>query len=774
MKGCIPMLLLMGAVAADPRLASATDAGPTDPPQSDIYVTPKEGTLAEVVVTARKRTELERDVPISIESITGAQLAQAQVTQIGDIVTRIPTVTASYATTQPFLEIRGFGTGNNQSFDQAVGKFFDNVSFGRDQDLRLPLFDIERLEVLKGPQVLLYGNSSTAGALNITTKKPGAAFEADGSVDYEFHAQEVLAQGGVTIPVSDKISFRVAGMYEDLTNGWVYNTLTQEHNPETQNYAGRVILKFLPTSDLEVLLKAEYDHVRTKGFGGEAAAQPVVGPPLFTEVNVNAITEYNNNVAPFFVTPYNSLNNQTYQADINLNVLGGTITSTTAHRILDFTNSTPGVFPLPVLNGWLDTTYTQTSEELRYSGNLGAFELTVGGFYQHEQLDEITTIQTNLPAFGAPVPPFAFDFLLNEETKSYSGFADVIYHFTHQFSLDLGARYSDITRDASQSAFPGNIVPSQTFNMGSAGVDRNPALDPLLIAFFGVPPHDYTGLHLNENFFQPQVVVQYRFSDKVQSYAKYVKGDKAGGFDANYLGTPGTLSPDNVLFKPESAEGYEIGLKGLTLNNTLDFSLAAFHTTFKDLQTNAFVGTATVSVVTNVGKARTQGLEFELHYAPVARLQISTTLAYTDAKYLDFPGAACTRAQTAAQPNGCVQDLSGTPTPFSSKFAGTLGVDYEIPLGNYLITPGGLLIGRSAYNPSVNREPLLEQQGYVQLDAHIDMRPAVGFWSVSVWGRNLTNYQYKEYGDTVPLSTQGLQTGLSRGRQVGLQGAVRF
>jgi len=772
MRRCITILLLSGVVTAYSQVVTADTADAGD--ETAAATPPAEGNLNEVIVTARKRTELQRDVPISIESVSGEQLVVSNVSQIGDLVSRIPTITMSYATTQPFLEIRGFGTGNNQSFDQGVGKFFDNVSFGRDQDLRLPLFDLERLEVLKGPQVLLYGNSSTAGALNITTKKPGSVFEADGSVGYEFNAQEVLAEGGVTVPVNDKISFRVAGMYQDLNEGWVYNTLQFQQVPQTQNYAGRLILKFLPTSDLEILLKTEFDHVRTQGFGGEAAAQPLTGPPVFTEVNVNAVTEYNNAVAPFFINPYNALNNQTYQLDINFNALGGTITSTTARRILDFTNSTPGVFPLPVLNGWLDSTYTQTSEELRYSGRLGAFDLTLGAFYQHEQLDDVTAIQTNLPAFGAPVPPFAFDFVLDEATRSYSGFADVIYHFTRAFSLDLGARYSNITRDASQSAFPGNIVPNQTFNMGMAGVDRNPALDPLLMAFFGVPPHDYTGLHLSENFFQPQVVAQYRFSDTLQTYAKYVKGDKAGGFDSNYLGTPGTLSPSNVAFKPESAEGFELGIKGLTLNNTLDWALDAFYTQFKDLQTNAFVGTATVSVVTNVGKARTQGLEFEMHYVPFERLQISTTAAYIDAKYTDFPGAACTRAQTAAQPLGCQQDLSGTPPPFSSKFAGTLGAEYEIPLGTYFIAPGVLLIGRSAYNPSVNREPLLEQQGYVQLDAHIDLRPAMGFWSLSLFGRNLTNYQYREYGDTVPLTNEGLQAGLSRGQQVGLRAAVRF
>ncbi len=763
--------IVWATIPALGQVANGTTSA--SPPALAEAVSPEAG-IADIIVTARKKTEFQRDVPVSIESLSGAQLGTSKITQIIDLVSRVPTLTVSYGSTSPFAEIRGFGTGNSESFDQAVGKFVDNVSYGRGQDLRLPLFDIERVEVLKGPQVLLYGNSSTAGALNITTRKPGDRLEADGSVAYEFNADEVLAQGGITVPVTEGASLRLSGLYQDVAKGRTYNVLTGNHDPRINNYAGRAILRLDPAPDLEITLKAEYDHLRNKGNGSEAFAQATAGPAIFPEIDANNVSEYDNDKAPFFQKNYDELHSQVYQTDVNLKAFGGTITSTTAYRKQGYSGSVPGVFPVPVFNAYIGYDYKQFSQELRYSGRHGNLDVTFGGFYQHENYLNASALDTNLAALGAPVPPFAFNFLLHEKTESYSGFGDLTYHFTDRLSLEIGGRYSRITRRADQSAFPGDIVPGKSYGLLQDAQARNLSLYPLYQGFFGVAPHDYVGLRLKEHHFQPQIVGQYKILDKAQVYAKYVKGDKAGAFDANYQGLPGNVTPANVDFAPEKAESYEVGFKGLILDNKLDFAVAAFRTSFTNLQTNAFIGAATVAVVTNVGKARSQGIEAELHYAPVAGLRIDLTGAYTDAKYLDFPGGACTRAQGAA-PGGCAQqDLSGTRTPYSSKFAGTIGVDYSQPVGDYVLDGGVLVIARSKYNPSTNNEPLLQQRGYAQIDAHIDLKPADGHWTASLFARNLTGYRYREYGGVVPLTTGALFTDQSRGRQIGVRGGFNF
>ena len=724
--------------------------------------------LEDIIVTARKSAERARDIPVSITAVSGESLAAAKITQIGDLTARVPTLAISYGATQPLVLVRGFGTGNSQSFDQAVGKFIDNISYGRDQDARLPLFDIERLEVLKGPQVLLYGNSSTAGALNITTRKPGSTFSADGSVAYEFNQNETVAQGGMDLPLADTVALRVSGIYQRLAKGPNFNVATGKHVSTDRNYAGRAILRFTPSTDLEVLLKAEYDHIRNKGLVGEPIAQPLFGYQ-FPEVNFDGRLNANNNVAPMFQKDYQSLNNETYQMDINYDVLGGTLTSTTGYRRLEMALASSGGQDVPLFSGYIAYVNKQLSEELRYAGKFGALDVTVGGFYQHEKRDNITVADFNAAAIGIPVPAFSLNLVSPQKAESWSAFGDFTYHITDRLSIELGARYSDITRDADQSANPGLVVPNRRFGQGLGWVSPAPFLDPLYAGFFGVPPHSFTGLHLHETHFQPQAIVQYKLSDRAQVYAKYVKGDKAGGFDVAYQGVPGNVTPDGARFEPEKAEGFEIGFKGVTDDNRFDFAVAAFRTTFTNLQTNAYVGTATVAVVANVGKARTQGVEAEFHYSPVQGLKISASGAYTDAKYLDFPGGSCTRVQEAATPVGCQQDLSGSRTPFSSRWAGSIGIDYEQPVGRYVVSGGVLAAGRSSYNPSSNLEPLEQQDAYVQFDAHIDLKPDGGPWSLSLFGRNLTDVRYNEYGSVSPGTTQGLLGYLSRGRQIGIR-----
>lgn len=745
--------------------------------------------IADIIVTARKSSENLRDVPVAITALSSGDLAQAKIAQIGDLTSRLPQLVVSYSATQPFVLIRGFGTGNGQSFDQAVGKFIDNISYGRDQDARLPLFDIERVEVLKGPQVLLYGNSSTAGALNITTKKPGDKFTADGNISYEFEHQEVLAQGGVTLPISPAASLRVAGMYQKLSKGPNYNVAIDKHVPTDENYAGRAILRMSPSEDLEIMLKAEYDHIRNKGLVGEPVAQPIFLPPVFgyqfPEVNYDGRINSDNSGAPLFGNNFQALNNKTFQADINYQVAGGTLTSTTGYRDLDVALGAAGGQDVPLFSGYISYYNKQFSQELRFGGKYGAFDILVGGFYQWEKRDNITVADFNAAAVGIPLPPFALNLLSLQKTRSYSAFGDITYHVTDAFSIELGARYSEISRRGDQSALPGNIVPNKGFGQGHDWVDLNPLLAPVFEGFFNVPPHSFSGLRMKESHFQPQVIAQYKLDDRNQVYAKYVKGDKAGGFDVAYqgipanpvAGTPVIVRPEDVRFLPEKAESFELGFKGVTADRRFNFALAAFYTTFTNLQTNAYVGAATVAVVANVGKARSKGFEWEFNYAPIEGLRLGFTGAYTDAKFKSFPGGACTRAQDLAailatgNPFAvCTQDMSGQRTPMSSKWVGTVSIDYEHPIGGGNVLGGGLLFaGRSSYDTSTNNEPLVAQDGYVTIDAHLDLKDGNGAWTLSLFGRNLTDKRYNEYGSVSPGTKDGLLAFPAKGRQIGIR-----
>lgn len=727
----------------------------------------------DIVVTAQKQSQRAREVPISVAALSGAQLAQTNIARMTDLVAVVPNLTLSLAALQPITFVRGFGTTGSFSFEQAVGKFVDNVSYGRDFDGRYPLYDLERVEVLKGPQVLLYGNSATSGALNITSHKPGNTFEADGSVGYEFAAREVLAQGGVTVPFSNGVSLRLAGIYQRLGKGWIHNTLTDEDEPTYRNYGGRAILRMTAVPGVEVMLKAEIDRTRQLGTTSQPIAQGALPNAQFSEaiLDDNRAVDYRG--APFFTRDQNAINFETYQSDITWSFGSGILTSTTAYRKVRSGSTETGAFQRPLLTLSSGQKYNQFSQELRYAGSAGKLDFLVGGYFERNNAHIFVPTNLNLGAIGSPLTPFARVTTYDQRVSSYSPFAQLTYHITPEFKLSAGARYSVVRKMTDQALFGANFIPGISFDTSREQVEAasNPAITPLIRNVLGGTVHVFTDIPTREEHFQPQVVGQYDFAPRNMVFVKYVKGAKAGGVDATYTGTAAGAAPLQAQFAPEEAESFEAGLKGLVLNGKLEYAVTAYNTTFTNLQTSAFVGT--VLFVTNVGKARTRGFELEVHARPVAGLSIDATATVQDAEYISFPSAPCTVAQTPLPPAAaapCSQDLSGAPTPFNSKFSGSLGVAYELPLrSGYNLSGGWNLVYRSRYNTSTNNDLFGDQKSTMTVDAHLDLKPAQGWWTLSVFGRNLTDEKYKEYSVAAPLVRGGFNTYLSRGRQIGVR-----
>ena len=737
--------------------------------------------LQDIVVTARKRSESLREVPISIAAISGSQLQAKNITQIIDLASATPNFQFSYGALQPFTFIRGFGSGANAGFEQSVGKFVNNVSFGRDQDGRIPIFDVERIEILRGPQVLAFGNSATVGALNITTKKPGNSFEADGSATYEFNSQEVQIQGGVTTPLSDSVSFRLAGLYQDLNKGDLYNPLRRKHEPTTRNWAIRPTLRISPSSDFDLTLYGEYDHLRDYGNNVTILAQslnPAV--PRYVTVDKN-IRRVDFSQPPVSSPEFGGMNSALYQADMNYRALGGTFTSTTAFRRMhsNIQFGIPGGADSQVYFNQLQQRVKQFSQELRFSGSYGKLDLTLGGYYQHDML-RINVLQAlQLAGYGRTgivATPITRATNYTQGTNNYSAFADFTYRITDQFSLSAGARYSHIRKQAAQSAFATPIIPNLGFGFDQRDLQsyHDPALDPVLRAITRAEVHffPYGAFRMKDSFFQPQVIAQYKW-DRNQVYAKFVRGDKVGGFD--YFFPFATITP-NTEFGPEKAVSFEVGAKGLVLDGQLDYSLAIFRTTYTGLQ--QAVLSNLVNVISNVGKARTQGVELNLTWLPTSGLRVGFGGSYLDARLLDFPSAPCGSVANFNTPagTGCVADLSDTPTQYASKWTGTFSVDYEHPIanGDYTLGGGVSLLARTKFNTGSYNDPPMVQKGLAQLDAHIDLKPTDGWWGLSLFGRNLTDYRYLNYGVLAAANPTGLVGSYARGRQIGLRLSVNM
>jgi len=737
---------------------------------------PDAGSVGDIIVTARKRAENLRDVPVAITAVTGATLQQKNITQVIDIAKTTPNFTYTYGAANSLAYIRGFGSGSNAGFEQSLGKFVDNVSYGRDQDARLPIFDVERVEVLKGPQVLTFGNSATVGAINIATRKPGDAFEADGSIGYEFYGREVQAQTGVTIPLIEGVSFRLAGLFQDLDRGRFDNPVKDATEPRTRNFAIRPTLRLQPAAGLDIVLRAEVDRAKDFGSSLVPTGQPLSNKlPAYPEVGDTDHRFVDYDVAPFYSSEFQQVDAELYQADVNYHLLGGTLTSTTAWRKTDADVQwgTDGVDHETTYFNPQWTHYQQFSQEVRFSGSYGRFDVTAGGYYQRDTLHLDVAQEFTLGGLGltgAAATPFARVFTYDQKDRVLSGFSDLTNHLTNSLSISGGVRYSDTRKTAGQSMFAANIIPDANFDTSRSTLlaARNPALDPVFAAVLGGVQHAFPmgAFHLSERHWQPQVIAQYKFAPRNMVYAKYVKGDKVGGFDYTY-----SAAQPNGGFRPESAWMVEAGAKGLILGDRLDYSLALFRETFTNLQQSVRQGFA--FIVSNVGKARAQGVELDLHYRVDDNLRVGLGGSYLDAKYIHFAGAACNSLQNAGLAPGCSgsQDLSGTRTPYSSKWTGSLDVDYRKPIGSgdRQIGFGTSVYARTKYNSGAYNDPRMIQRAYAQVDAHVDYGKVDGSWTLSVFGKDLNDKRLLEYSSLAVGSSTATFGSYSRGRQVGLR-----
>lgn len=734
--------------------------------------------LSDIVVTARKKSETLRDVPASVAVLSGATLVEKNIARLTDIVTVAPTFTVSLAANQPLTYVRGFGSAGNPSFEQSVGKFADNVSFGRDFQARIPIYDLERTEVLKGPQVLLYGNSATAGAISLVTRKPGNELSGDLSASYEFENNETLIQGGITTPIEDGVSLRVAGFFQDLSRGWILNVGNDRHEPTFRNWGLRGTLKLEPASELSVMLKAEVDRVRDRGSTSQPITQALAPIRQMPDVTFDRRRNVNYNVAPFFTEEYAALDTEIYQADLVYDFGGAKLSSTTAYSVNHQGSASSNGSNKTTVIPAFDQRYRQFSQELRLSGSSGAIEYLAGAYFQRDSYDIYSFQPINLAAYNIPAPPFSRLSTASQTSSSYSLFGELTYRISPELSLSAGSRYSIVRKTTDQAANPTDFFGGIRFGTPlSAGTSRlNPALNPVYSQTLGGIPHTFNDIKTREEHFQPQVILQYRPSSRTMAYLKFVKGNKAGGVDVFYHGSVARgANVDDARFRPEEAISFEAGIKGKTADNRLEYGIGMFNTEFRNLQTGIFIGTAIFT--TNAGKSRTRGIEADFNWAATDEVRISGTASYQDAKYLDYPGAACTVSATVAGTCSAAtggQDLGGHPTPFASKFLGSLAIEHRGSIGRVTTTAGISVVYRSRYNTSLNDDPLGDQNGYASLDAHFDLGLADGRFTASLFGRNLADTLYKEYGTATPLVPGSFLVFAGRGRQLGIRLAGNF
>lgn len=720
--------------------------------------------LEEIIVTAQKRAENVQDVPINVTVLTGDQLADQGVQALSDIALKTPGLYYSESPEAAEIKVRNIGSSSgNPSFEQSVGLFVDGVYTGRERSFQAILLDVARVEVLKGPQSLLFGKNTTAGAISITTADPTDRFE--GSVTGLYGKDDEYELTGVLSgPLSDKLSARLA-LRATQAPKYMKNRASGRDEPEDQSVAARLKLRY-EGDGYNLNFKGEYSSKNQDGGAFQMFNVTAADTTLFKtfDTKFEGVLDHNR-TADGALLPGNKEfnNNEAYGLALTADVDIGswTLTSITAYNSLDYSQgqdvdfSAAAPFAISLFN---DQGYEGYSQEVRLASQTGGtLEWLLGAFYLDSRLKD-----------GRRNTCFAFNinvcavFTYQQDQEVLSGFVRTTWNVSDVLRVSGGLRYGRETKEGRQA------LAITEFDL------RTPVTDPARLAparfAFGWIPHVNAPAKITENNWSPAVNVQYDVTEQAMLYASYAGGAKSGGFNA--IDGDGT----RFVFGEETAESYEAGLKSDLFDRRLRLNVAAFTSTFYDLQVSFYTGTA--FEVGNAAKVRVRGAELESTLAVAEGLTLSGYASYIDAEFKSFPRGPCRATQTAAQ--GCVdfaQDLSGEPVDRSPKWNVGASFDADIPLsGDLLLRLGGNANYVSRYFHQVDQDPADVQPGYVKADARVGIGDSDGRWELALLGRNLTDKKTKVFSADAPgLPTRGRHFAVqSEGMSWAVQGRFRF
>jgi iron complex outermembrane receptor protein len=729
----LALVAVPSAAGAQTAPAPADTTAPPTPEQAEQAATDQaeqaQGADAsllgeDIIVTARRRSESLQDVPISISAFSGEALENQGAVDITALQQQTPNLTLQIArgsNSTLIAFIRGVGQQDPVwGFEPGVGLYIDDVYVARPQGAVLDIFDVERVEVLRGPQGTLYGRNTIGGAIKYVTRRLGNDFEAKVRGALGTYGQRDLI-GQVTIPIGNTLALG-ASFATYHRDGFGENLFTGAEHYNKKVKAGRLSAEWTPADRVFVRLSGDITRDKSNPRHGNReignAGIPNFEPPK---------SVYDTRAG---VGDDNFVETKGVSGTVEVGLTDAlTAKSITAYRkgktdtVIDF-DGTPGPV-LDIPSFYRDNQFTQEFQLLYQSKSLSG----VAGLYY---IDNSAS-----GAFDTVIGNAGLTTLTSGdvETKSIAAFADFSYRFTPQLSVSVGGRY---TRDKREGT---------VFRQNYLGV-RSPTFGNAAAAPLGAPRTNYT----NERTFKaftPRLSVSYEPTQDLLFYASYNKGFKSGGFDPR---GDAVLVPRTVNgYEPEKVSAYEVGVKSSLFDRRLTLNLAGFYSDYSNQQVTQqyLVGTTVASEVLNVGASTIKGLELEGRARFTNALSATFAVGYTDAKFdtfVSYDPLTATVRELADERN-----FQNTP-----KWNGNLALNYVHSLGNagsIAITPA--MSFRSSYNLFEIDNPILDENGYTLYDASIVWTSASDRFQIGAHARNIGNARYRVGGYVFPGALTG-------------------
>ena len=717
---CKSFCALLGAALIAPALAQDNDM------------------IEEVIVTAQRRAESVQDVPIAVSAYSDVQLRELQVTELLDMTRLVPNLIGSNNTGLGSANVYSLRALNNTesipTFDPPVGSYVDDIFISRQNANNFALFDIDRVEVLRGPQGTLFGRNTTGGAVNVILKKPAEEF--GGYVELGFgRFSQVRFRGSVDLPVQDNLLLKLSAYAID-DDGFVENRTTGEDGINYEKNVGvRAALRWLGETVAWDAAVAYVDN--------EHANLLNINDP--DEDERYTLTGVRSDQPPPWAHPIhgakasrplgNWVNSLSLYSNIEVDTAFGTVNIITGQRFLDhdftldFLNLSRPYGGYTIANAGEHDQFTQ---EVKLTGSTanGALDYVTGVFFiQEENTTDFADYLGIGGAFNGFQPLLLADRILENDADALAAYLQVDYHASEQLTLTAGARWTDETKDVGYTANP-----NWPTGFGSAD-----------IAALGYP------LEQNAKITTPRLALEYSFNDDLMAYASATRGFKSGGWNAR--GTnPGAIE----VFGPEKVWSYEAGVRSDWLDGRLRLNATVFRTDVTDFQLPSAVYDPVTGAPTfntrNYASLENQGLEVELTAALLDGLTVFVNFGTQDAEYAELNPAIL------RQQDQCNADLAAGTAFGASPFCGagvinhlgqiadpvrapdytlTAGAAYEIPISSsWELRPSAFVYKIGKHSIGSSGTPVALSDGYSVLTASVTLRNLDQDWSISAECQN--------------------------------------
>jgi iron complex outermembrane receptor protein len=717
--------------------------------------------LEEVIVTAQKREQTLQDIPSSVTAISEEALAKTNTRSFSDLnnITAGVSIVGGPGGARQVIRIRGVGTNNDvPAIRPAVGIFLDEIPLAQTESAYTNMADIERVEILKGPQSTLFGKEVSSGAISLFTKRPHTdAFSGYLEANWgNVGLQEYRL--GANLPMTDKVAMR-ASAYQTQRDGSVDNTTTGDDDMgEVDNHGYRLRLLLEPNDNLSAILGYEDHNVevygttsvaqeygdlfstweqRVEGITNPGQSQLIILDPADRETSAlsslvrKTITEIWSLKINWILndkwSAHSVTSDQAYTLS-SIGIDGSSFVNSSGQHVPDLAATAVGPYKLGAFYQQAETdSFTQ---EFRIAYDSDNWSSILGAFYADTEISSYVPFTSLLGAFSPDFIIYAAGVSdIYEETTEWALFNHNIYTLREGLEFTFGMRYSAVKKDSTKGQLTG----------WGPLADLNHPLVPITPWGATIP-----GQKDNWSDLTGTAKATWWVDDDVSVYGGWDRGFKAGGH--NVCKGSEEIANCPVPFESEIADNFEVGFKGRFLDNTLAWNASAFYQIYSDYQVEIQDEEGIGNSVKNAAKVGIQGAETEFQWLANEHLLIDGSVAYIDARWDEYDDAGCLRPQyqtIACDPETLTQDLSGHRLNYTSPWSANLNATWSDELGsgiNWYVR--GELAFRDDRLFFPDLDPEVTDSSYTLLNASLGFSAAAGNWDVILWGKNLTDEGY--------------------------------